>query len=125
MFMQVLPSPLHPYKIAFDPFQYRKVSLRDQKQIPPRCSGLRDIRNSLPFSGIERNLSIFYLARDDIKAGGFDSFPSERASLCESGFAASWLAQDGRAACADDDCLSVGEDSCDCEAARAFDIHEE
>jgi hypothetical protein len=26
-----------------------------------------DIRNSLPFSGIERNLSIFYLAKDDIK----------------------------------------------------------
>jgi hypothetical protein len=28
-----------------------------------------DIRNSFLFSGIERNLSIFYLARHDIKEG--------------------------------------------------------
>src|SRR3984885_12806922 len=69
MFMQVLPSLLHPYKIAFDPFQYRKVLLRDQKRNPPRCSGLRYIRYSLPFSGIKWNLFIFYLARDNIKAG--------------------------------------------------------
>jgi len=50
---------------------------------------------------------------------------SEGAALCESGLATGWLAQDCRAAGADDDGLCVREDCCDCEAARALDVHEE
>ena len=51
--------------------------------------------------------------------------PPERAALCESGLATGGLAQDRRAACADDDCLCVREDGGDCEAAGALDVHEE
>ena len=51
--------------------------------------------------------------------------PPERASFCESGLATSGLAENGRAASADDNGLSMREDSCDCEAAGALDVHEE
>jgi len=50
---------------------------------------------------------------------------AERASLGESGLSSRWLAENGRAAGADDDGLCVGEDSGDGEAAWALDVHEE
>ena len=50
---------------------------------------------------------------------------AERAALGESGLATGGLAEDGRAALADNDGLGVGEDSGDCEAAGALDVHEE
>lgn len=49
----------------------------------------------------------------------------ERASLCESSLATSRLAQDLRAAGANDDSLCVRENSRDGETAGALDIHEE
>lgn len=49
----------------------------------------------------------------------------ERAALGESRLATSGLAENGRAALADDDGLGVGEDGGDCEAAGALDVHEE
>ena len=52
------------------------------------------------------------------------SLPSERATLSESGLATGGLTEDGRAAGADDNCLSVREDGGDCEASGAFHIHE-
>jgi hypothetical protein len=51
--------------------------------------------------------------------------PSERAALCETCLATSWLAQDLRASLANDNGLSVREDGGDCEAAWALDVHEE
>ena len=48
----------------------------------------------------------------------------ERATLCETGLATGGLAQDSRAALADNDSLCVREDGGDVEAARALDIHE-
>ncbi len=51
--------------------------------------------------------------------------PSKRTSLCQSSFSARGLAQHGAAPAADDDGLGVREDGGDCEAAGAFDIHEE
>jgi hypothetical protein len=48
----------------------------------------------------------------------------ERATLSESSLATGGLAEDGRAALADDDGLGVGEDSGDGEAAGALDVHE-
>jgi hypothetical protein len=50
---------------------------------------------------------------------------SERAAFGQSGLSTSWLAQDGRAAGADDNCLCVRVDGGDGEAAGALDIHEE
>jgi hypothetical protein len=50
---------------------------------------------------------------------------SERAALGQTGLSTGRLAQDGRAAGADDDGLCVGEDGGDGEAARALDVHEE
>jgi len=50
---------------------------------------------------------------------------SERAAFGQPSLSTSRLAQDRRAAGADDDCLCVGVDSCDGEAAGALDIHEE
>jgi hypothetical protein len=50
---------------------------------------------------------------------------TERASLSQTSLSTSWLAQDGRAAGADDNGLCVGEDGGDSEAAGALDIHEE
>lgn len=49
----------------------------------------------------------------------------ERAALCETSLATSRLAQDLRAASADDDGLCVREYGCDGEAAGALDVHEE
>ncbi|KIW07524.1 uncharacterized protein PV09_01487 [Verruconis gallopava] len=49
----------------------------------------------------------------------------EGAALCETGLATGGLAQDLRAALADDDGLSMRENSGDGEAARALDVHEE
>lgn len=49
----------------------------------------------------------------------------ERAALGESGLATGGLAENGRAAGADDDGLGVGEDGGDGEAAGALDVHEE
>jgi hypothetical protein len=49
----------------------------------------------------------------------------ERAALCESSLATGGLAQDLRAAGADDDGLCVREDGGDGEAAGALDVHEE
>lgn len=49
----------------------------------------------------------------------------ERAALCESGLATGRLAEDLRAAGADDDGLCVREDGGDGEAAGALDVHEE
>jgi len=49
----------------------------------------------------------------------------ERAALSKSGLATGGLAEDGRAALADDDGLGVGEDSGDGEAAGALHVHEE
>ncbi len=51
--------------------------------------------------------------------------PPERAALREPGLATGRLAEDGRAALADDDGLGVGEDGGDGEAAGALDVHEE
>lgn len=51
--------------------------------------------------------------------------PPERAALGESGLATGGLAEDRRAALADDDGLGVGEDGGDGEAAGALDVHEE
>ena len=50
---------------------------------------------------------------------------SEGAALCETSLSTSRLAEDCRAASADDDGLCVREDGGDCEAAGALDIHEE
>lgn len=50
---------------------------------------------------------------------------SERATLSESGLSSSWLAENGRASCADDNGLCVREDSGDGEATWALDVHEE
>ena len=49
----------------------------------------------------------------------------ERAALCEPSLATGGLAQDLRAALADDDCLCVREDGGDGEAAGALHVHEE
>lgn len=49
----------------------------------------------------------------------------ERAALSQPGLATGGLAQDGGAALADDDGLSVREDGSDGEAAGALDVHEE
>jgi hypothetical protein len=51
--------------------------------------------------------------------------PSERAALGQPRLATSGLAQDLRAALADDDCVCVREDGGDGEASRALDVHEE
>ena len=51
--------------------------------------------------------------------------PPERAALSEPGLATGRLAEDSRAALADDDGLGVGEDGGDGEAAGALDVHEE
>ncbi len=51
--------------------------------------------------------------------------PPERAALREPGLATGRLAEDGRAALADDDGLGVGENGGDGEAAGALDVHEE
>jgi hypothetical protein len=50
---------------------------------------------------------------------------SERAALGQSGLSAGRLAEDGRAAGADDYRLCVREDGGDGEAAGALDVHEE
>jgi hypothetical protein len=50
---------------------------------------------------------------------------SERAAFSQSSLSTGRLAQDRRAAGADDNCLCMREDGCDGEAARALDIHEE
>jgi hypothetical protein len=50
---------------------------------------------------------------------------SEGAALGQACFSTGRLAKDGRAAGADDDGLCVREDSRDCEAAGALDVHEE
>ncbi|KAF6209678.1 hypothetical protein GE061_015427 [Apolygus lucorum] len=50
-------------------------------------------------------------------------FP-KRTSFGEPGASACGLAEDGRAACADDDALGVGEHCRDLVTARALDIHE-
>jgi hypothetical protein len=63
--------------------------------------------------------------RKESRQGEHCLLSSEGAALCETGLSASRLAEDGRAASADDDGLCVREDSGDCEAARALDIHEE
>lgn len=49
----------------------------------------------------------------------------EGAALGKSGLSSGWLAEDGRAAGADDNGLGVREDGGDGEAAGALDIHEE
>jgi hypothetical protein len=49
---------------------------------------------------------------------------SERAALCETGLATGGLAQNLRAALADDDGLCVREDGRDGEAAGTLDVHE-
>jgi len=51
--------------------------------------------------------------------------PAERAALSQAGLTTSGLAQDLRAALADDDCVGVREDGGDGEASRALDVHEE
>jgi hypothetical protein len=51
--------------------------------------------------------------------------PSERAALGQPRLATSGLAQDLRAALADDDCVGVREDGGDGEASGALDVHEE
>ena len=69
---------------------------------------------------------IFYrFSRLSIVPGPLRLLPPERASLGESGLATGGLAEDGRAAGADDDGLSVREDGGDCEAAGALNVHEE
>jgi len=50
---------------------------------------------------------------------------SERAAFGQACLSAGWLAEDGRAAGADDDGVCVREDGGDGEAAGAFDVHEE
>jgi len=49
----------------------------------------------------------------------------EGAALSQTSLSTCWLTENGRAAGADDDCLCVGENGGDCEAAGALDIHEE
>ena len=51
--------------------------------------------------------------------------PPERASLGQSSLTTGGLAEDGRAAGADDDGLGVREDGGDVEAAGALNVHEE
>lgn len=51
--------------------------------------------------------------------------PAEGAALGQTGLATGGLAEDGRAAGADDDGLGVREDGGDGEAAGALDVHEE
>jgi len=51
--------------------------------------------------------------------------PAERAALGQAGLTTGRLAQDLRAALADDDCVGVGEDGGDGEASGALDVHEE
>jgi len=50
---------------------------------------------------------------------------SERAALGEPGLATGGLAENGRAAGADDDGLGVGENGGYCEASWALNVHEE
>ena len=50
---------------------------------------------------------------------------SERATFGQTSLSTSRLAENRRAAGADDDCLCVRVDGCDGKAARALDIHEE
>lgn len=63
--------------------------------------------------------------RDKRKVVSIHLLSSEGASLGQSSLSSSWLAEDGRASCADDDGLCVGENGCDCEASWALDVHEE
>jgi len=51
--------------------------------------------------------------------------PAERAALGQAGLTTGRLAQDLRAALADDDCVCVREDGGDGEASGALDVHEE
>jgi hypothetical protein len=51
--------------------------------------------------------------------------PAERAALSEACLTSGRLAQDLRAALADDDCVGVREDGGDGEASGALDVHEE
>lgn len=51
--------------------------------------------------------------------------PAERAALSQTGLATGGLAEDGRAAGADNDGLGVREDGGDGEASGALDVHEE
>jgi hypothetical protein len=70
-------------------------------------------------------------ARTEAKTGTKESrgvtclLSSERAAFGQSSLSTGRLAQDRRAAGADDDCLCVRVDGCDGEAAGALDIHEE
>ena len=56
---------------------------------------------------------------------GIPLLPPERAALGETGLATGRLAEDLRAALANDDGLGVREDGGDGEAAGALDVHEE
>jgi hypothetical protein len=51
--------------------------------------------------------------------------PAERAALGQASLTTGRLAQDLRAALADDDCVGVREDGGDGEASGALDVHEE
>lgn len=88
---------------------------------------LQDIRNSIHRGSVSGQGSIFYLANKchQVMPRNVHLLSSERAALCESGFATGGLAEHSRAACADDDGLCVREDSGDCEASGALDVHEE
>ena len=63
--------------------------------------------------------------KENSRRGASRLLPPERAALGEPGLAPGRLAEDSRAALADDDGLGVGEDGGDGEAAGALDVHEE
>ena len=85
-----------------------------------RCRRIRsDLRSCLPaHPAIPRSSIISCLPSTHL-------LPPERAALCESSLAAGGLAENLRAAGADDDGLCVREDGSDREAAGALDVHEE
>ena len=64
-------------------------------------------------------------AADELSCWADDLLSPKAAAFCETGLATSGLAQDLRAAGADDDGLGVAEDGGDGEAAGALDVHEE
>ena len=80
------------------------------------------VRNALNFYRLEKKIT-FYDFNFGLKTKA-DLLPSEGTTLCETSLATSRLAQNCRAASADDDGLCMREDGGDSEASGAFDIHE-
>lgn len=82
----------------------------------------------------KRHISEFFINQSAHPSAGPSGFflvtalsllSPERAALSEPGLATGGLAEDSRAASADDDGLGVREDGGDSEAAGALDVHKE